>query len=157
MYLSLLNAALITDLIIILLLIYGYLPTATLKTWYTQFGLAALLADVLSLVLFFLIAQFIYPFLFNKYNFLYFLVVIVGVQTTHDLLFGLFLDQYKGKSEILNLFKNYKNELGYRILIADSLMTISTALLYKFLPYNNIVMTIVLLYLSPYILYSVNI
>lgn len=157
MYLSLLNAALITDLIIILLLIYGYLPTATLKTWYTQFGLAALLADVLSLVLFFLIAQFIYPFLFNKYNLLYFLVVIVGVQTTHDLLFGLFLDQYKGKSEILNLFKNYKNELGYRILIADSLMTISTALLYKFLPYNNIVMTIVLLYLSPYILYSVNI
>jgi hypothetical protein len=157
MYLSLLNAALITDLIIILLLIYGYLPTATLKTWYTQFGLAALLADVLSLVLFFLIAQFIYPFLFNKYNLLYFLVVIVGVQTTHDLLFGLFLDQYKGKSEILNLFKNYKNELGYRILIADSLMTISTALLYKFLPYNNIVLTIVLLYLSPYILYSVNI
>jgi len=157
MYLSLLNAALITDLIIILLLIYGYLPTATLKTWYVKFGLGALLADVLSLVLFFLIAKFIYPFLFNKYNLLYFLVVIVGVQTTHDLLFGLFLDQYTGKSEILNLFKGYKNELGYRILIADSLMAISTVLLEKFLPYNNIILTIVMLYVSPYILFSVNI
>ena len=154
---ALLNAALITDLIIILLLIYGYLPTMTLKTWYMKFGLGALLADVLSLVLFFLIAKFIYPFLFDKYNLLYFLVVIVGVQTTHDLLFGLFLDQYTGKRDILNVFKGYKNELGYRILIADSLMAISTVLLEKFLPYNNIVLTIVLLYVSPYILFSVNI
>lgn len=153
---ALLNAALITDLIIILLLIYGYLPTITLKTWYMKFGLGALLADVLSLMLFFLIAKFIYPFVFKQYNLLYFLVLIVGVQTTHDLLFGLFLDQYTGKSEILNVFKSYKKELGPAILIADSLMAISTALLEKFLA-PNLVLTLVLLYVSPYLLFSVNI
>lgn len=153
---ALLNAALITDLTVILLLIYGYLPTITLKTWYMKFGLGALLADVLSLMLFFLIAKFIYPFLFKQYNFLYFLVLIVGVQTTHDLLFGLFLDQYTGKSEILNVFKGYKKELGPAILIADSLMAISTALLEKFLA-PNLVLTLVLLYVSPYLLFSVNI
>lgn len=157
MYLALFNAALITDLIIILLLIYGYLPTVTLKTWYTKFGLGALLADVLSIMLIIIIAQYIYPLLFKKYNLLYFLALIVGVQTTHDLLFGLFIDQYKGKSEILNVFKGYKKELSYSILIADSLMVISTALLYKFLPYNNIVLSLVLVYLSLYILFSVNI
>lgn len=153
---ALLNAALITDLIIILLLIYGYLPTVTLKTWYMKFGLGALLADVLSLMLFFIIAKFIYPFVFKQYNLLYFLVLIVGVQTTHDLLFGLFLDQYTGKSEILNVFKSYKKELGPAILIADSLMAISTALLEKFLA-PNLVLTLVLLYVSPYLLFSVNI
>ena len=153
---ALLNAALITDLIIILLLIYGYLPTITLKTWYMKFGLGALLADVLSLMLFFIIAKFIYPFVFKQYNLLYFLVLIVGVQTTHDLLFGLFLDQYTGKSEILNVFKSYKKELGPAILIADSLMAISTALLEKFLA-PNLVLTLVLLYVSPYLLFSVNI
>ena len=121
-----------------------------------KFGLGALLADVLSLMLFFIIAKFIYPFLFKQYNLLYFLVLIVGVQTTHDILFGLFLDQYTGKSEILNVFKGYKKELGYRILIADSLMTISTALLEKFLA-PNLVLTLVLLYVSPYLLFSVNI
>ena len=121
-----------------------------------KFGLGALLADVLSLMLFFLIAKFIYPFVFKQYNLLYFLVLIVGVQTTHDLLFGLFLDQYTGKSEILNVFKSYKKELGPAILIADSLMAISTALLEKFLA-PNLVLTLVLLYVSPYLLFSVNI
>lgn len=153
---ALLNAALITDLTVIFLLIYGYLPTVTLKTWYMKFGLGALLADVLSLMLFFIIAKFIYPFVFKQYNLLYFLVLIVGVQTTHDLLFGLFLDQYTGKSEILNVFKSYKKELGPAILIADSLMAISTALLEKFLA-PNLVLTLVLLYVSPYLLFSVNI
>jgi len=156
-YLALLNAALITDLFVLLLLINGAMSAKILKIWYIKFGLGAFMADVLSLMIGFLIAHFIYPFIFTKYNFFYFLVVVVGVQMTHDLLFGLFINQYKGKSEILNVFKKYASDYGAWILFVDALMVISTAILQKVLaPFNNIILTIVLLYLSPYFLFSVS-
>jgi hypothetical protein len=157
-YISLLNAAFITDLFVISLILVGYIQSNTLKTWYRKFGLAAFISDTLILVIGYLIAQFIYPFLFKKYNLLYFLCVVVGVQLTHDLLFGLIVNQYKGKSDIINVFKNYIKEVGPIILAADAAMVISTALLQKVLePYKeaNIVLLIVLTYLAPYFIYSV--
>ena len=156
-YLALLNAALITDLFVLILLLNGFMKAKSLKMWYIKFGLGAFMADVLSLMIGFLIAHFIYPFLFKKYNFFYFLVVVVGVQMTHDLLFGLFINQYKGKSEILNVFKKYASELGIWILIGDAIMMIITTILQKLLvSYNNLILTIVLLYLSPYFIFSVS-
>jgi hypothetical protein len=156
-YLALLNAALITDLFVLILLINGFIKAKILKTWYIKFGLGAFMADVLSMMIGFLIAHFIYPFIFTKYNFFYFLVVVVGVQMTHDLLFGLFINQYKGKSDILNVFKKYASNLGVWILIGDAVMMILTTILQKVLaPYNNLVLSIVLLYLSPYFLFSVS-
>ena len=156
-YLALLNAALITDLFVVGLLNYGYIKSLTLKTWYIKFGLGAFMADVLSLMIILIIAHFIYPLLFKKYNIFYFLGLVVGVQMTHDVLFGLFLNQYKGKSNILNVFKKYESEHSVWILFADALMVISTAVLQKVLaPFNNIILAIVLLYLSPYFLFSVS-
>jgi uncharacterized protein YacL len=157
-YISLLNAAFITDLLVISLILFGYIQSNTLNTWYRKFGLAAFLSDTLILVIGYLIAQFIYPFLFKKYNLLYFLCVVVGVQLVHDLLFGLIVNQYKGKSDIINVFKNYIKEVGPIILAADAAMVLSTALLQKVLePYKeaNIVLLIVLTYLAPYFIYSV--
>ena len=157
-YISLLNAAFITDLLVISLILFGYIQSNTLKAWYRKFGLAAFLSDTLILVIGYLIAQFIYPFLFKKYNLLYFLCVVVGVQLVHDLLFGLIVNQYKGKSDIINVFKSYIKEVGPIILAADAAMVLSTALLQKVLePYKeaNIVLLIVLTYLAPYFIYSV--
>jgi len=157
-YISLLNAAFITDLLVISLILFGYIQSNTLNTWYRKFGLAAFLSDTLILVIGYLIAQFIYPFLFKKYNLFYFLCVVVGVQLVHDLLFGLIVNQYKGKSDIINVFKNYIKEVGPIILAADAAMVLSTALLQKVLePYKeaNIVLLIVLTYLAPYFIYSV--
>ena len=128
------------------------------QKWYVKFGLGAYLADVLALMIGFLIAHFIYPFLFKKYNFIYFLILVVIVQLIHDILFGLFLQQYKGNSEIFKVFQEYAKEVGYVILAGDAAMILSTAILYKLLEsYNNTVLAIVLLYVSPYFLYSVNI
>jgi hypothetical protein len=152
-YLALLNAALITDLFVVALMNYGYIQSRTLKMWYNKFGLGAFMADVLSLMIIVIIAHFIYPLLFKKYNLFYFLGLVVGVQMTHDILFGLFLNKYKGKSDILNVFKKYASEHGSWILFADALMVISTALLQKVLA-SNIILTIVLLYLTPYFLFS---
>ena len=157
-YISLLNAAFITDLLVISFVLFGYIQSNTLKTWYRKFGLAAFLSDTLILVIGYLIAQFIYPFIFKKYNLLYFLGLVVLVQLTHDLLFGVIVNQYKGKSDILNVFKSYIKEVGPIILAADAAMVLSTALLQKVLePYKeaNIVLLIVLTYLAPYFIYSV--
>ena len=157
-YISLLNAAFITDLLVISFILFGYIQSNTLKAWYRKFGLAAFLSDTLILVIGYLIAQFIYPFLFKKYNLVYFLCVVVGVQLVHDLLFGLIVNQYKGKSDIINVFKNYIKEVGPIILAPDAAMVLSTALLQKVLePYKeaNIVLLIVLTYLAPYFIYSV--
>jgi len=157
-YISLLNAAFITDLLVISLVLFGHIQSNTLKAWYRKFGLAAFLSDTLILVIGYLIAQFIYPFIFKKYNLLYFLGLLVLVQLTHDLLFGVIVNQYKGKSDILNIFKSYIKEVGPIILAADAAMVLSTALLQKVLePYKeaNIVLLIVLTYLAPYFIYSV--
>ena len=157
-YISLLNAAFITDLAVISLVLAGVIQSSTLKVWYRKFGLAAFLSDTLILVIGYLIANFIYPLLFTKYNLLYFLGVVVLVQLTHDLLFGFFVSRFKGKSEFITVFKNYIKEVGPVILAADAAMVLSTALLQKVLePYKeaNIVLLIVLTYLAPYFIYSV--
>ena len=158
-YLSLFNAALLTDLIGICLVLVGYIQSKQLILWYKKFGLASVLADTLSLMIGFLIASFLYPFFFKTYNLAYFLVLVVAVQLTHDSIFGILVTQFKGRSDILQVFKDYAKEMGFKILMADAIMMISTTLLQKALePYKeaNIVLAIVLLYLTPYLLYSVS-
>ena len=59
-FLSLLNAALATDLIVISLALVGYLSGKALTLWYKKFGLGAVIADVLILVLGFIISYYIY-------------------------------------------------------------------------------------------------
>ena len=157
-YISLLNAAFITDLAVISLLLAGVIQSNTLKVWYRKFGLAAFLSDTLILVIGYLIAHFIYPFLFKEYNVLYFLGLVVAVQLAHDLLFGFVVSRFKGRSEIIAVFKNYIKEVGPIILAADAAMVVSTTLLQKVLEkYKeaNIVLLIVLAYLTPYFVHSV--
>jgi len=157
-YISLLNAAFITDLVVISLVLTGFVQNNTLKVWYRKFGLSAFLSDTLILVIVYLVAHFIYPYLFKKYNLLYFLGVVVLVQVAHDLLFGLLVGRFRGKSEIITVFKNYIKEAGPSILAADAAMVLSTAILQKVLEsYKdaNIVLLIVLTYLVPYFVHSV--
>ena len=96
-FLSLLNAALITDLIIVTLALMGILNGNALTSWYQEFGLGAFMADVLSLMIGFIIAFFIYNYFFKKEKYLLFLFIVVCVQFVHDLLFGLFVNNYKIK------------------------------------------------------------
>ena len=95
--LDLLNAALLTDLIVIFLS-FNLLKTPALTLWYREFGIGAVLADVLILVLGVLIASFLYPYLFSKYYLFYFIGVVLMVQLIHDVLFGFFVQRYQGNS-----------------------------------------------------------
>lgn len=159
-FLPILNGAIITDLIVIFRLIMGKIKSKTLTQWYNDYGLAGVLADVLSLVIGVVITSFIYKYIFSKFNIILFTFLAVIVQIIHDVSFAiLFYSIPRGKSRILDTFKDYGNEHGYVILIADALMIISTvfisSLLFSMSEKINGFIFIVLSYLIPYFLYSI--
>ena len=102
-------------------------PTGALTLWYDKFGLAAVAADVLSLVLGVLLASFLFPGTIG-------LEVVIGavlVQMLHDILFYAVVIQGvpQGQNEMIDVFKSYANEGGWTILLADALMITSVVLL----------------------------
>jgi hypothetical protein len=149
--LALLNAALVTDLVVIVLAIYVF-NSKTLTQWYRQFGIGAVIADVLILVLVVWLAHFFY-----QGNIFITACIAVGLQLTHDLLFGAFLQQYHGTSPIFNVFKGYIKEHGAIILVADVMMILSAVLLeqvFSMSQYNEI-LSVLFVYLVPYFVFSV--
>jgi hypothetical protein len=149
--LPLLNAALFTDLVVITLLLTTF-SSKTLTQWYREFGIGAVLADVLVLVLVVWLAHYLY-----QGNLFVLASIAVGLQLIHDVLFGLFIQRYQGNSSILNVFKGYAKEHGFKILLADATMIVSTVLfehLFSMFNYNEI-LSVFLVYLVPYFVFSV--
>ena len=157
-FLSLLNAALATDLIVISLALLGYINGKALTLWYKKFTLGAVIADVLILVIGFIIAYYIYNYFFKTYNIFLFILIVIIVQLIHDSLFGLIISNYTGNSEILKVFKMYIKEINYKILLVDASMLVSTVLLERLFSStnqtNNILILIGLVYLTPYLVFS---
>jgi hypothetical protein len=159
-YLPIITAALIVDIIVIIRIVFGYINIKSLNTWYNRFGLLAVIADVLSIVIGIIIARFLYPYLFKEYSLVLFLLLTCGVQVCHDLIFAFIFNSIpRGKSNILDVFKDYAREVGVTILFADALMMVSTILLASYLETFSqnfmIVLFIVSLYILPYMLYSI--
>jgi hypothetical protein len=119
------------------------------------------MADVLSLVIGVIIARFVYTEFKWKWSLALFLLVVVIVQLIHDLSFYQFFSNMpRGLSSVLDVFSDYAKENGYIILFADAGMMISTVLIASILLSNvsvnlNIVLLIVLMYITPYFVYSV--
>lgn len=159
--LPILNAAIVTDLFVIYLLLSKNIRTKTLETWYRKFQLGAFMADVLSLVIGVIIARFVYTAFKWKWSLALFLLVVVIVQLIHDLSFYQFFSNMPRElSSVLDVFSDYAKENGYIILFADAGMMISTVLIASILLSNvsvnlNIVLLIVLMYITPYFVYSV--
>lgn len=159
-YLPIINGAIITDLFVVLSVSLGLIKTKSLLSWYHSYGISSILADVLSITIGIIIARFLYGFIFTKFSIFYFSGLAVLVQIAHDLLFSLFFSNLKrGRSKILDTFKDYAKELGLKILLVDAsmiLFAIFHASYFAGLSMNaNIVLFIVLLYTIPYFLYSV--
>ena len=160
-YLPIITSALIVDMIVLIQIIAGYINIKSLNTWYNKFNLLAVVADVLSIVIIIIIARFLYFYFFKQYSLLQFLLLVCVVQLTHDLLFSAFFYSVpRNKSAILDVFKDYANEVGVKILFADAAMMISTVLLASYLSKFdkniNIIVAIVSFYILPYLLYSIN-
>jgi len=159
-YLPILNGAILTDMFVLLLVIFGFIKSKSLKKWYNLFNLSAFIADVLSIVIGVIISRYLYPLIFDKYDLFNFIFLTVIVQLTHDLLFSKFFYSVpRGNSLMLDVFKDYGNELGGKILVADASMMISTIILGGiFASYSinfNIIFIISLMYIAQYLLYSI--
>jgi hypothetical protein len=130
---SLLSAALWVDFVVMALIntvptrISFLPPTGALKLWYDKFGLAAVSADVLSLMLGVLIATFIFPTAYG----LQLVFGAIFVQLLHDLFFYFVVIQGlpQGQNSMIDVFKAYASEGGWTILLADALMISSVVFL----------------------------
>lgn len=159
-YLSILNGALITDLFVIFLLIFGAIKSKVLFEWYRKYNLSAVIADVLIIVIGIIMARFVYPYVFGeKFSLIKFIGLAVAIQIVHDILFYyMFKLVPRGRNMMLDTFKDYANEVGFKAVLSDSLMIISTCLLSSyFVSLNlntNIIILILSVYILPYAIYS---
>ena len=158
-YLSILNGVLLTDLIVIALLMASWFKSPVLKKWYKDLSLSAVLADILIIFIGIIITRFFYPYIFAQYSLGKFLALGVVIQVIHDVLFyQICLAVPRGQSKIMDIFKDYGKEKGFKAIFADSSMMISAILIASFLKglssNTNIITLIVLVYLVPYFIYS---
>jgi hypothetical protein len=131
---SILSGALWVDFIVIVLTkivpgqhLWFLPPTGALQLWYDKFGVAAVAADVLSLVLGVLLATFLFPGAMG----LQLVMAAVFVQMLHDVFFYLIVIQGlpQGQNSMIDVFKSYASEGGWTILLADALMITSVVIL----------------------------
>ena len=137
----------------------------SLNVWYNRFKLSAVLADILIIMIGFGISRYIYSeFVYPTYDWnpIYFTGVTVFTQLIHDILFyvGIIRPMPYGQNAMIDVFKEYAEAGGYKILGADSLMVIGSsigAMLLKSAPLH-ITVSIGLLsaYVVPYILETKN-
>jgi len=159
-YLYILNGVILTDMIVMSLVLSGFIRSSVLHQWYRKFTLSAFISDVLVIVIGIMIARCIYPFLFKQYSLLYFLLLVVGIQMIHDVLFYLFSEWLpRGNSRIMDVFKDYGRQQGFSAIYGDSFMMISSVLLATWLSSFsmnvNIGILIICIYVVQYLIYSV--
>ena len=159
-YLPIITAALIVDMFVIFRIVSGYIKINSLNQWYNKFGLAAVIADVLSIVIGIIVARYLYPFFFSEYSLLQFILLTCAVQITHDISFAAIFNSIpRNSSARLDVFKDYAKEVGFKILLADAIMMIATILLGSYLATlttNSIIIILIIsLYILPYLLYSI--
>lgn len=162
-------AVLFIDVVVIFLTrLYPDLLGRNLNRWYDLFGLNAVIADVLVIVLGFVIARYLYTkviapkFLDDQWSPLAFTGTLVGVQFIHDLLFyfGVILPIPRGHNLMIDVFKDYAATAGGKILGGDALMMIGSSavaiLLKGARPDFVQIFGLLTAYALPYILYTRN-
>ena len=158
-YLPIFTSVLITDLVVILLLNTNIIQSRVLREWYATYNLSAVIADVLIIFIGIIIARYLYSRVFKSYTLLKFIGLAVTIQIIHDLLFYIFFKNVpRGVNRMLDTFKDYAKEVSYKAVLSDSGMMILASLLSAYLVgknlNTNIIIMIVVVYLTPYILYN---
>lgn len=159
-YLPIFNGTLLADIIIILALYYSpFIKSRILEQWYSKYGLSAVIADVFIIVIGIIITRAIYTHFKLKWNIIYFVLILVGIQIVHDLLFYAFFSSIpRGNHKMLDFFKDYGNTHKSGAIIGDTIIVILAAVLssyFKCLSLNtNIIVIIILIYLVPYFIYK---
>jgi hypothetical protein len=129
-WLSLLTAVAWVDFVVIVL--SKIVPlTQSLKLWYSTFGVSAVAADILIIVLGIALAQLLFPGI-SGWSLV---VTAVVIQLLHDVLFyvGVIRQLPDGQNKMIDMFKRYSAEGSWKILLADAAMVASSVLLMEFL------------------------
>jgi hypothetical protein len=161
-YLTIVNGALITDILVIILLIQGSINSNVLIDWYKTYNLSAVIADVLIIVIGVLLARLFYPYVYGAnaaFSLLKFTLLAVGIQIIHDILFnGIITAIPRGTNRMVDTFKAYAKEVGVKAIISDSTMMVVTCLIANYLanksPSVSTVTFIVSVYCVPYLIYT---
>jgi hypothetical protein len=158
-YLPLLNGVLLTDLFVILLSNAKVIDSRVLRTWYAEYNLSAVIADVLIIFIGLIIVRAIYYHVFNDFSIFKFILLALIVQFVHDMLFYAFFKSVpRGMNRMLDTFKDYAKEVSYKAVLSDGGMMAMAALIASYLAgknlNTNIIVIIVSLYILPYILYN---
>jgi len=129
-----------------------------LEQWYRNYGLSAVMADVLIVIIGILIARFLYPFIFAAFSLWKFIGLTLAIQIAHDILFYYFFSLVpKGTNAMIDTFKSYAKEVGGFAILGDSAIIIFSCLAASHLAtYSlnwNIINLIVTLYFIPYLIY----
>jgi hypothetical protein len=73
-YLALLNGVIITDLVVIVMLVFGIIESKSLKEWYNNFSLGGFISDIFSIMFCIVLAHFIYPYIFSEFKLINFII-----------------------------------------------------------------------------------
>lgn len=156
-----LAAILLIDVIVIIIARFTGLFGTTINAWYTRFGLGAVAADVGIIFLGFLVARYIYTaYLKPRYGWdaWIFTAVLIAIQLVHDTLFymGVIRPMTRGDNAMIDTFKTYADECGWKILVADAGMVAASAgvaMAYKSAPAHTVAAaTGLAAYAVPYLL-----
>ncbi len=158
-YLPIITAILIVDMIVMILSITNVISSKYIKIWYQKFFLSAVLADVLVIFIVVILARAIYYYIFDKFSITNFILVMLALQITHDILFYIIISIIpRDANKMIDIFQDYANEMSYGAIIGDSMMIIAIGLIASYLANfeanTNIIILIVFLYFLQFILYS---
>lgn len=160
-------AVLVVDVVVIVMA--RYFPDifgTNLNRWYDLFGLNAVIADVIIIVLGFVIGRYAYTnfvkekFVDGEWSPVWFTGTLVVIQLIHDLLFyfGIIKQLPAGHNAMIDVMRQYGESGGFKILLGDAAMMTASSFLAMALKASSghIVSAVGLmaLYIVPYILYT---
>jgi hypothetical protein len=131
-----------------------------INKWYTDFGIYALMSDAASITIGILLARYFYDYFFDEWSLFNFVLLAVGIQVIHDILFYIFIIQTvkKGQNGIIDILKPYAADAGWRAIPGDSWMMIASAILasyFKTLPEHiQSFILVASVYILPYAIFE---
>lgn len=168
-FLHFLTAAVVIELFMLYLFRFTKSPFTgiSINRWYDNLGWTAVILDVLSVLIGFYIAKFIYEYLVvekyinTDYELYKFLGLVLLVQIIHDFSFYFFaIKPYpKNKNRVMDEFKYYAESAKTKAVMGDSFMyLLATPLLYLYIQKNNIntntFISILCFYCIGYLIYQ---
>jgi hypothetical protein len=158
--LYIITAVVIVDMIVILIARDTKIFGNAINTWYDKLGINAVILDVLIIVIGLIITRYLFYVIELDFSPELFILVALTVQVIHDsALYEFVIKPYPaGNNQVIDVYKAYANEEGYYIILGDSAMVLSSAILAMYLKnkpmHETTTLLVVGLYIIPYFLYQ---